>query len=122
MTMGDSYGKKESLRIMERACNGFDTPVIEMKQKIESIYLGGLSASARAKSAAASRLGVRGFGVFADNVDLVSLFENFFPHPLKTFSGFYCYLPLPLSVNQLAVQHWLPECQPLPASDNDSLY
>ena len=73
-TLGDSYGKKESLRIMERACDGFDAPVLEMKQAIESIYLNGLYSSARAKAAAARRLGIRGFGFFADNVDLVSQF------------------------------------------------
>ena len=59
---------------MERACDGFDAPVLEMKQAIESIYLNGLYSSARAKAAAARRLGIRGFGFFADNVDLVSQF------------------------------------------------
>ena len=72
--MGDSYGKKEALRLMERAGEGFDAPVLQLKHATESIYLNGLYSSARAKAAAAGRLGVRGFGFFADNVDLVSQF------------------------------------------------
>ena len=72
--LGDSYGKKESLRLLEHACDGFDTPVLEMKKAVESLYLSGLSTSARARAAMARRLNIRGFGFFADNVGMVSLF------------------------------------------------
>ena len=70
-TLGDSYSKKESLRLMERACDGHDQPIMKMKHEMESVYLSGAAVTRRAKEAMVKRLNVRGFGVYGDNVDLV---------------------------------------------------
>ena len=76
--LGDSYGKKESLNILERMCEGSDAPVKALKEKVEGLYSGNMmSASARYRKSVANRLNIFGIGRFADNIALVSIHVHF---------------------------------------------
>ena len=70
--LGDAYSKKEGLNILEKVCEDYDAPVIALKKGVESLYAGRMANSAaRYRKAMATRLDIRGFSFFVDNVGRV---------------------------------------------------
>ena len=70
--LGDAYSKKEGLNILETVCEDYDAPVIALKKGVESLYAGRMANSAaRYRKAMATRLDIRGFSFFVDNVGRV---------------------------------------------------
>ena len=84
--LGDSYSKRESLKLLEGATTSFDSPIVAMKKGVENLYLNQLASanlnrlasSNRAMRALANRLNVYGFSYLVDNVGLVGLMHHSF--------------------------------------------
>ena len=66
---GDNYSKKVSLNLLDQLAEDWDEPVLGLKQSVEELYMGGLSATGR--QALARRFKTNGFVFHADNVGKV---------------------------------------------------
>ena len=88
--LGDSYSKKESLKLMEGATSSYTSPILALKKGVESLYLDRLASSLRARIALARKLNVNGFSYLVDNVGLVGLMHHSFHYkglPATILSG-----------------------------------
>ena len=80
--LGDSYSKSEGRVMLQNICDDSDMPGLAVKMGVESLYLNRYppslllgemaEASPRQRQAKASKEGVKGFTLCADNVDWVS--------------------------------------------------
>ena len=106
--LGDAYSKKEGLNILETVCEEYDAPVVALKKGVESLYVGRMAkATAKHRKAMATRLSIRGFSFYVDNVGRVSDFLSFWVGDVTHF---------PLSASQLSIQCWNRQRQCLSAT------
>ena len=64
--LGDCYSRQVSLQLLDQIAEDWDEPILGLKQQVEELYQGRLTRTAR--QALATRLGIKGFVVHADNV------------------------------------------------------
>lgn len=64
--LGDCYSRKVSLQLLDKIAEDWDEPILGLKQEVEELYQGRLTRTAR--QVLATRLGIKGFVVHADNV------------------------------------------------------
>ena len=70
-----------SLSVMNSASVGHDEEVLRVKKEVESLWLGKMvQATPRQRQRMAQKLDIRGGGIFADNLGIVSAsnYNNFF--------------------------------------------
>ena len=70
--MGDCFSKKESLKILNNACNDHDAPLRRLRDGVQSLWTGGMiGASTRCRKAKAVRCDIRDYSFYVDNVGRV---------------------------------------------------
>ena len=67
--LGDSVSRKVSLSVLDTVSEDYDKPVLDAKNDVEALYLGGLTA--RGRRALATRRNIKGGSLFGDNVGKV---------------------------------------------------
>jgi hypothetical protein len=71
MRLGDSVSRNVALQVLDDVSKDYDEPVRQIKEQVESLWMGGLSD--RARKAMARRLNITGSAFFGDNVGKVRI-------------------------------------------------
>ena len=65
------FSRKTSLKLVDNLLQGHDEPIIELRKKVEDIWM---EPSPRLRRTMASQSGAGGISLFADNVGKVNIF------------------------------------------------